>query len=147
MSANLPPLTVLLASPRGFCAGVDRAIQAVSDALASADRPVYVRHQIVHNGQVVHALEAEGAVFVEDLSAIPDGAVAVFSAHGVPPAIEAEARRRDLKVVDATCPLVRRVHFEARRHAQAGRDVIVIGHGGHIEVEGTVGQVEARSIS
>jgi 4-hydroxy-3-methylbut-2-enyl diphosphate reductase len=142
LSANLPPLTVLLASPRGFCAGVDRAIQAVSDALASADRPVYVRHQIVHNGRVVDALEAKGAVFVEDLSAIPNGAVAVFSAHGVPPTIEAEARRRGLKVVDATCPLVRRVHLEARRHAQAGRDVIVIGHGGHVEVEGTVGHVD-----
>lgn len=142
MSSPLPPLTVFLAAPRGFCAGVERAIQAVSEALVKADQPVYVRHQIVHNGRVVDDLETRGAIFVEDLAAIPDGGVAVFSAHGVAASVEAEAARRDLKVVDATCPLVRRVHVEARRHAQAGRDVIVIGHGGHVEVEGTIGQVE-----
>ena len=142
MSSILPPLTVLLAAPRGFCAGVERAVQAVTEALQSTDKPVYVRHEIVHNGRVVDALKRQGAIFVEDLEAIPDGAVAVFSAHGVPRSVEAEATRRSLKVVDATCPLVRRVHLEARRHAMAGRAVIVIGHTGHVEVEGTIGQVD-----
>lgn len=136
------PLTVLLASPRGFCAGVDRAIRAVEDALAEARRPVFVRHEIVHNRRVVEALEDKGATFVEDLAAIPEGAVAIFSAHGVPRSVERAAAGRDLTVIDATCPLVRRVHVEARRQAQAGREVIVIGHRGHVEVEGTVGQVD-----
>jgi 4-hydroxy-3-methylbut-2-en-1-yl diphosphate reductase len=138
----LPPLTVLLASPRGFCAGVERAIRAVDDALRCTTKPVYVRHEIVHNGQVVDALRAQGATFVDELSAIPDGSVAIFSAHGVPRSVEKEAARRDLTVVDATCPLVRRVHVEARRQAQAGREVIVIGHPGHAEVEGTTGQID-----
>jgi 4-hydroxy-3-methylbut-2-en-1-yl diphosphate reductase len=138
----LPPLAVLLASPRGFCAGVERAIRAVEDALHCTSKPVYVRHEIVHNGQVVDALRAQGATFVDELSAIPDGSVAIFSAHGVPRSVEMEAAQRDLTVVDATCPLVRRVHVEARRQAQAGREVIVIGHPGHAEVEGTTGQIE-----
>jgi 4-hydroxy-3-methylbut-2-enyl diphosphate reductase len=140
MSPGLPPLTVLLAAPRGFCAGVDRAIRAVEDALERTSRPVYVRHEIVHNGHVVRGLEQKGAVFVEDLSEIPDGAVAIFSAHGVPRTVEQEARRRGLFVLDATCPLVRRVHREARRHAEAGRVVVIIGHRDHVEVEGTIGQ-------
>jgi 4-hydroxy-3-methylbut-2-enyl diphosphate reductase len=144
MTAALPPLTVLLASPRGFCAGVERAIRAVEDALTETGRPVYVRHEIVHNGQVVAELKAKGAVFVEDLAEVPDGAVAIFSAHGVPRAVEREAARRALDVADATCPLVRRVHVEARRHAEAGRALIVVGHPGHVEVEGTVGQVDGE---
>jgi 4-hydroxy-3-methylbut-2-enyl diphosphate reductase len=123
---------------------VERAIKAVEDALTATSKPIFVRHEIVHNGQVVDGLKAKGAVFVEDLSEIPDGAVAVFSAHGVPRTVEREAARRELDVVDATCPLVRRVHVEARRHAQAGREVVVIGHRGHVEVEGTVGQIEGR---
>jgi 4-hydroxy-3-methylbut-2-en-1-yl diphosphate reductase len=137
-----PALTVLLASPRGFCAGVERAIAAVEGALAGSRRPVYVRHEIVHNGQVVDDLKAKGAVFVDELSDIPDGSAAIFSAHGVPREVEREAARRGLAVIDATCPLVRRVHVEARRHAQAGRTVILIGHRGHVEVEGTIGQVD-----
>lgn len=139
---SLPSLTVLLAAPRGFCAGVERAIRAVDDALLMTGKPVYVRHEIVHNGQVVEALRGRGAFFVEELSEIPDGSVAIFSAHGVARAVEREAAARDLTVVDATCPLVRRVHREARRHAQAGRRIVVIGHRGHVEVEGTVGQVD-----
>jgi 4-hydroxy-3-methylbut-2-en-1-yl diphosphate reductase len=141
MTSALPLLTVLLAAPRGFCAGVERAIRAVEGALAATDRPVYVRHEIVHNGRVVDALRHKGAIFVDELSEMPDGAVAMFSAHGVSRAVEQEAARRKLAVVDSTCPLVRRVHVEARRHAEAGRTVIVIGHSGHVEVEGTVGQV------
>ncbi len=137
-----PLLTVLLAAPRGFCAGVERAIRAVEDALAASSRPVYVRHDIVHNGQVVRRLEERGAVFVEELSEMPDGAVAVFSAHGVPRGVEREAASRDLAVVDATCPLVRRVHLEGRRHAGAGREVVLIGHRGHVEVTGTLGQID-----
>lgn len=135
-------LTVLLASPRGFCAGVERAIQAVEDARAASDRPVFVRHEIVHNGRVVRALEDKGVVFVREVADIPDGAVAVFSAHGVPRTVEQEALRRGLAVVDATCPLVRRVHVEGRRHAAAGRTVIVIGHAEHVEVQGILGQID-----
>jgi 4-hydroxy-3-methylbut-2-enyl diphosphate reductase len=142
MNQALLPLSVLLASPRGFCAGVERAIRAVEDALRSTHRPVFVRHEIVHNGHVVDALKEQGATFVDELSAIPDGSVAIFSAHGVPRSVEREAARRDLTVVDATCPLVRRVHMEARRHAQSGREVIVIGHPGHVEVEGTIGRID-----
>ncbi|HEY8564271.1 MAG TPA: 4-hydroxy-3-methylbut-2-enyl diphosphate reductase [Beijerinckiaceae bacterium] len=135
------PLTVLLAAPRGFCAGVERAIAAVDETLALSQRPVYVRHEIVHNGRVVEALRAKGAVFVEEVSEIPAGAVAVFSAHGVPKRVEQEAGARNLRVVDATCPLVRRVHQEGRRHAEAGREIVLIGHAGHVEVEGTLGQI------
>ena len=142
MTAALRPLTVLLAAPRGFCAGVERAIRAVEEALHETGGPVYVRHEIVHNGRVVAELKAKGAIFVEDLAEVPDGAPAIFSAHGVARAVEREAGRRALPVADATCPLVRRVHLEARRHAQAGRALIVVGHRGHVEVEGTIGQVD-----
>ena len=142
MIQDRPPLTILLASPRGFCAGVERAIQAVEDALRHTDRPVYVRHEIVHNGRVVDDLKRQGAVFVDEVSEIPDGAVAIFSAHGVSRAVEREAAERGLGVLDATCPLVRRVHLEGQRHARAGREVIVIGHRGHVEIEGTTGQID-----
>ncbi len=142
MIQDRPPLTILLASPRGFCAGVERAIQAVQDALRQTDRPVYVRHEIVHNGRVVDDLKRQGAVFVDEISEIPDGAVAIFSAHGVSRAVEREAAQRGLGVLDATCPLVRRVHLEGQRHAKAGREVIVIGHRGHVEIEGTIGQID-----
>ena len=142
MIQDRPPLTILLASPRGFCAGVERAIKAVEDALRHTDKPVYVRHEIVHNGRVVDDLKRQGAVFVEEVSEIPDGAVAIFSAHGVSRAVEREAADRGLSVLDATCPLVRRVHLEGQRHARAGREVIVIGHRGHVEIEGTTGQID-----
>ncbi len=142
LNAPKKRLRVLLAKPRGFCAGVERAIQAVEDALRHTDRPVYVRHEIVHNGRVVDDLKRQGAVFVEEVSDIPDGAVAIFSAHGVSRAVEREAADRGLSVLDATCPLVRRVHLEGQRHARAGREVIVIGHRGHVEIEGTTGQID-----
>ena len=142
MIQERPPLTILLASRRGFCAGVERAIQAVEDALRHTDKPVYVRHEIVHNGRVVDDLRRQGAVFVDEVSEIPDGAVAIFSAHGVSRAVEREAADRGLSVLDATCPLVRRVHLEGQRHARAGREVIVIGHRGHVEIEGTTGQID-----
>ncbi len=135
------PLTILLASPRGFCAGVDRAIQIVEHALARYGRPVYVRHEIVHNRFVVESLEAKGAIFVEELEEVPDDRPVVFSAHGVPKAVPAEASRRNLLYVDATCPLVSKVHREAERHADSGRTVILIGHAGHPEVIGTMGQL------
>jgi 4-hydroxy-3-methylbut-2-en-1-yl diphosphate reductase len=144
MISEQTPLTVLLSSPRGFCAGVERAIQAVEDALAQTGKPVYVRHEIVHNGRVVEDLKRKGAIFVDELSEIPDGAVAIFSAHGVPESVEREARRRGLAVLDATCPLVRRVHREGQRHAKAGREIIVIGHRGHVEVEGTTGRIDGK---
>ncbi|MBM3531822.1 MAG: 4-hydroxy-3-methylbut-2-enyl diphosphate reductase [Alphaproteobacteria bacterium] len=134
-------LTVLLASPRGFCAGVDRAIQIVEACLAKYGRPVFVRHEIVHNRFVVESLEAKGAVFVDELDQVPDGAPVVFSAHGVPKAVPAEADRRKLVSVDATCPLVTKVHNEAERQHRGGRHVILIGHAGHPEVIGTLGQL------
>jgi 4-hydroxy-3-methylbut-2-enyl diphosphate reductase len=121
---------------------VERAIRAVEDALRHTDKPVYVRHEIVHNGRVVDELKRQGAVFVEDVADIPDGAVAIFSAHGVSRIVEREASARGLAVLDATCPLVRRVHLEGQRHAKAGREVIVIGHRGHVEIEGTIGQIQ-----
>lgn len=142
MIQDHPPLTVLLAAPRGFCAGVERAIQAVEDALERTGKPVYVRHEIVHNNRVVDDLKRKGAIFVENIAEIPDGAVAIFSAHGVSRAVEREATGRGLSVLDATCPLVRRVHLEGQRHAKAGREVIVIGHRGHVEIEGTTGQID-----
>ncbi len=135
------PLTVLLASPRGFCAGVDRAIQIVEACLSKYGRPVFVRHEIVHNRFVVESLEAKGAVFVDELDQVPDGKPVVFSAHGVPKAVPAEADRRHLISVDATCPLVTKVHNEAERHHREGRHVILIGHKGHPEVIGTLGQL------
>jgi 4-hydroxy-3-methylbut-2-enyl diphosphate reductase len=141
-----PPRTVLLASPRSFCAGVERAIEVVERALAHCDGRVYVRKQIVHNAHVVAGLEARGAVFVEELDAVPDGATVVFSAHGVSPAVRAEADRRGLAVIDATCPLVTKVHAEARRFAARGDTVVLIGHAGHDEVEGTLGEAPGQTI-
>ncbi|MGW5383923.1 4-hydroxy-3-methylbut-2-enyl diphosphate reductase [Nocardia sp. NPDC003963] len=140
--------TVLLASPRSWCAGVERAIETVEHALADADgRPVYVRREIVHNRTVVADLAARGAVFVEELDAIPENseATVVFSAHGVSPAVHAEARRRGLTVLDATCPLVRKVHMEARRFAGQGKQIVLIGHEGHEEAEGTMGVAPERT--
>ena len=131
---------VLLANPRGFCAGVDRAIEIVKRALETLGAPIYVRHEVVHNRFVVEDLRARGAVFVEELDEVPDNATVIFSAHGVSQAVRAEAGRRGLKVFDATCPLVTKVHLEVARHCRAGRDVVLIGHEGHPEVEGTMGQ-------
>ncbi len=141
MPADLPPLTLLLAAPRGFCAGVDRAIKIVELALRKWGPPVYVRHEIVHNRYVVDDLRARGAVFVEELTDCPDDRPVVFSAHGVPRAVPAEAARRQLVAVDATCPLVTKVHNEAARHHEAGRQMVMIGHAGHPEVIGTMGQL------
>ena len=141
-----PPLTLLLASPRGFCAGVDRAVQIVEAALVRYGAPVYVRHEIVHNRHVVDGLAAKGAVFVDELDEIPDGAHVIFSAHGVAKAVTAEAERRGLAAIDATCPLVSKVHSEAIRHHEQGREVLLIGHAGHPEVEGTIGQAPAGTI-
>ncbi|OGW62163.1 MAG: 4-hydroxy-3-methylbut-2-enyl diphosphate reductase [Nitrospirae bacterium RBG_16_64_22] len=134
-------MKVVLASPRGFCAGVDRAIEIVERALALLGPPIYVRHEIVHNRHVVEALREQGAVFVEDLDDVPDGATVVFSAHGVPLAVEEEARRRGLRVFDATCPLVTKVHDEAKKRYSEGDTVILIGHAGHPEVVGTMGRI------
>jgi 4-hydroxy-3-methylbut-2-en-1-yl diphosphate reductase len=136
-----PSFRVLLAKPRGFCAGVERAIEIVERALTLYGPPVYVRHEIVHNKHVVESLRAQGAVFVEELDEIPEGAVTVFSAHGVSTEVEEEAERRNLPVIDATCPLVTKVHKEGRNHARKGREVILIGHAGHPEVEGTQGRI------
>ncbi len=134
-------LDVLLASPRGFCAGVERAIEIVERALEIHGPPVYVRHEIVHNKRVVETLRAKGAIFVEEVSDVPDGAVTIFSAHGVAEIVELEAKDRDLPVIDATCPLVSKVHKEGQNHAAKGRQVILIGHAGHPEVEGTQGRI------
>ena len=136
-------MEVLLANPRGFCAGVDRAIEIVERALELFGAPVYVRHQVVHNRAVVDGLRARGAVFVEELDEVPAGAVAVFSAHGVAPEVEAEAARRGLQALDATCPLVTKVHLEVLRFVRAGRPVALIGHAGHPEVAGTLGRGRA----
>jgi 4-hydroxy-3-methylbut-2-enyl diphosphate reductase len=138
--------TILLASPRSFCAGVERAIEVVERALETRGGPLYVRRQIVHNTHVVSGLEARGAVFVDELDAVPDGATVVFSAHGVSPAVRDEAARRDLRVIDATCPLVSKVHSEGRRFAARGDTVILIGHDGHEEVEGTLGEAPERMV-
>jgi len=137
-----PPLTILLASPRGFCAGVDRAIHIVEEALRKYGRPVYVRHEIVHNRFVVTSLEEKGAVFVDELDEVPDGRPVVFSAHGVPKSVPAAAEARGMFYLDATCPLVTKVHRAAERHAADDRQIIMIGHAGHPEVIGTMGQVE-----
>ncbi|MCP2168620.1 4-hydroxy-3-methylbut-2-enyl diphosphate reductase [Goodfellowiella coeruleoviolacea] len=134
------PRRILLAGPRSFCAGVERAIEIVERALASRGAPVYVRKQIVHNAYVVDDLARRGAVFVEELDEVPDGATVVFSAHGVSPAVRAEAERRGLDVIDGTCPLVSKVHAKARRYAARGDTVVLIGHAGHEEVEGTLGE-------
>jgi 4-hydroxy-3-methylbut-2-enyl diphosphate reductase len=133
-------MDILLASPRGYCAGVDRAIDVVTIALELYGAPVYVRHEIVHNRHVVEALRARGAVFVDRIAEVPVGSVVVFSAHGVAPAVREEARARSLKAIDATCPLVTKVHLEALRFARAGYEIVLIGHAGHAEVEGTMGE-------
>ena len=135
-------MKVVLAQPRGFCAGVVRAVEIVERALAQHGAPVYVRHEIVHNRHVVAGLESKGACFVKDLSEVPSGAVTIFSAHGVPRAVERAAIERGLPVIDATCPLVAKVHHQGRRYVAQGRAVILIGHAGHPEVEGTIGQVD-----
>jgi 4-hydroxy-3-methylbut-2-enyl diphosphate reductase len=132
-------MEVLLANPRGFCAGVDRAIEVAETALARFGPPVYVRHEIVHNRHVVDALRAKGAIFVEDPAEVPPGSILVFSAHGVSPAVREAASGRGLRVIDATCPLVTKVHFEATRMAREGLEIVLIGHAGHVEVEGTLG--------
>jgi 4-hydroxy-3-methylbut-2-en-1-yl diphosphate reductase len=142
-----PPLTIFLAAPRGFCAGVDRAIQIVEQALNKWGAPVFVRHEIVHNAHVVKRLEAMGAVFVEELTECPDDRPVVFSAHGVPKVVPAEAQRRNMVYVDATCPLVSKVHAEAQRHARNGLHILLIGHAGHPEVVGTMGQIDPGSMT
>jgi 4-hydroxy-3-methylbut-2-enyl diphosphate reductase len=136
-------MEILLANPRGFCAGVERAIAIVEQALEKLGAPIYVRHEVVHNRFVVDNLKAKGAIFVEELDEVPDvpgGATVIFSAHGVPKAVVEEAKRRGLRIFDATCPLVTKVHLEVERHCKAGREIIMIGHKGHPEVEGTMGQ-------
>jgi 4-hydroxy-3-methylbut-2-enyl diphosphate reductase len=140
------PSKVLLAAPRGYCAGVERAVEAVEQALRTHGAPVFVRKQIVHNLHVVKDLEAKGAVFVEDEAEVPEGAVVVLSAHGVAPQVYANAAERRLTVLDATCPLVTKVHLEARRFAREGRTIVLIGHAGHEEVVGTTGQAPERTI-
>jgi 4-hydroxy-3-methylbut-2-enyl diphosphate reductase len=146
-----PQLSVVLAGPRGFCAGVDRAIRVVEEALRRYGAPVYVRHEIVHNRTVVEDLEAQGAVFVEELDEVPEEGHVVFSAHGVPKSVPAEARRRNLLYFDATCPLVSKVHREAERHFAGGgpaqRHILMIGHAGHPEVIGTMGQLPPGSVT
>jgi 4-hydroxy-3-methylbut-2-enyl diphosphate reductase len=142
-----PTLKVLLASPRGFCAGVDRAIQIVERAIEKYGAPVYVRHEIVHNRHVVERLRAVGAVFVEELEECPDDRPVVFSAHGVPKSVPAEAVRRRMIYLDATCPLVSKVHVEAERHYASGREIVLIGHSGHPEVVGTMGQLPPGAVT
>ncbi len=146
-AAEARPLTVLLAAPRGFCAGVDRAVQIVERALEKWGAPIYVRHEIVHNRHVVERLEAMGAVFVDELDECPDDRPVIFSAHGVPKAVPAEAERRNLIYVDATCPLVSKVHVEAERHYRDGKHILLIGHAGHPEVVGTMGQLPDGAVS
>jgi 4-hydroxy-3-methylbut-2-enyl diphosphate reductase len=135
-------LRVILAQPRGFCAGVERAIDIVERALVKFGPPIYVRHEIVHNRHVVEDLRARGAVFVDELDEVPEGAMTVFSAHGVARKVESNAASRKLPVIDATCPLVAKVHAEGRRYAGQGREIVLIGHAGHAEVEGTIGQID-----
>lgn len=143
-----PALTILMAAPRGFCAGVDRAIQIVELALAKYGPPVYVRHEIVHNRFVVESLKAKGAIFVEELDEIPEtGAPVIFSAHGVPKSVPAAAKRRNLFQLDATCPLVSKVHKEAWHHHERGHEIVLIGHAGHPEVIGTMGQLPADAVT
>ena len=135
------PKRVLLAEPRGYCAGVDRAVITVEKALEHFGPPIYVRKQIVHNRHVVETLEERGAIFVEETDEVPEGAMVIFSAHGVSPAVHQEAAERSLRTIDATCPLVTKVHREAVRFAKAGQEILLIGHDGHEEVEGTYGAV------
>ena len=141
----MPGMDIVLANPRGFCAGVDRAIEIVKRAIETLGAPIYVRHEVVHNRFVVEDLRQRGAVFVEELDEVPTGATVIFSAHGVSQAVRGEAAQRGLKVFDATCPLVTKVHMEVVRHCRAGRDVVLIGHEGHPEVEGTMGQWQAEA--
>ncbi len=145
--STLPKLTLFLAAPRGFCAGVDRAIQIVEKSIEKFGAPVFVRHEIVHNRHVVQRLESLGAVFVDELDECPDDRPVIFSAHGVAKSVPAEARRRNLVYVDATCPLVSKVHVEAERHHAAGRHIILIGHRGHPEVVGTMGQLPEDAVT
>src|SRR6266849_3928410 len=136
-------MQIYLANPRGFCAGVDRAIDIVERAVVLFGAPIYVRHEVVHNKYVVDRLRTIGAVFVDELNEVPDGATVIFSAHGVPRVVQQEAKRRLLNVFDATCPLVTKVHMEVTRYAREAREVILVGHAGHPEVEGTMGQFDA----
>ena len=145
--AAKPALTLMLASPRGFCAGVDRAIQIVERAIEKHGAPVYVRHEIVHNRHVVERLRGLGAVFVEELDEVPDDRPVVFSAHGVPKSVPAAARQREMVYFDATCPLVSKVHFELQRHFDTGREIVLIGHAGHPEVVGAMGQLPPGSVT
>ena len=138
-------MKILLANPRGFCAGVDRAIEIVERALDLFGAPIYVRHEVVHNRHVVDGLRARGTIFVDELDEVPDGGTVIYSAHGVALAVHAEGRQRGLRVFDATCPLVTKVHLEVSRHAETGRECILIGHKGHPEVEGTMGQYDASN--
>jgi 4-hydroxy-3-methylbut-2-enyl diphosphate reductase len=140
-------MQIVLANPRGFCAGVDRAIEIVERALESFGAPIYVRHEVVHNRTVVDALKEKGAIFIEELSDVPTGSTLIFSAHGVSKQVQKEAKERSLTVFDATCPLVTKVHIQVAKHAKANREVILIGHAGHPEVEGTMGQYEKCSES
>src|SRR5690606_15986042 len=144
-SGTLRAMAIVLANPRGFCAGVDRAIEIVKRAIETLGAPIYVRHEVVHNRFVVDDLRRRGAIFVEELDEVPDGNTVIFSAHGVSQAVREEATRRGLKVFDATCPLVTKVHLEVARQCRAGRDVVLIGHAGHPEVEGTMGQWKAEA--
>ncbi|HTO55802.1 MAG TPA: 4-hydroxy-3-methylbut-2-enyl diphosphate reductase [Myxococcota bacterium] len=137
---------LLLASPRGFCAGVDRAIEIVELALEIYGKPVYVRHEIVHNRHVVEDLRAKGAIFTDDLAEVPEGSLVVFSAHGISPAVRAEAEQRKLRTLDATCPLVTKVHVEAMRYARDGYEMVLVGHRGHVEVDGTLGHAPERMV-
>jgi 4-hydroxy-3-methylbut-2-enyl diphosphate reductase len=143
-SQTTKTMRVILAQPRGFCAGVERAIDIVERALVKYGPPIYVRHEIVHNRHVVEDLRARGAVFVDELDEVPEGAMTVFSAHGVARKVESAAKSRALPVIDATCPLVAKVHAEGRRYAAQGREIVLIGHAGHAEVEGTIGQIDGR---
>lgn len=145
LTAGAEFMQILLANPRGFCAGVDRAIDIVERAIELFGAPIYVRHEVVHNRFVVERLRSMGAVFVEELHEVPDDATVIFSAHGVSRAVQEEAKRRELKVFDATCPLVTKVHMEVARYAREGRDVVLIGHEGHPEVEGTMGQFDTSN--
>ena len=138
-------MKIYLANPRGFCAGVDRAIDIVDLSLKKYGAPIYVRHEIVHSRHVVNSLRTKGAVFVEELGEVPEGSVVIFSAHGVAKSVWDEANRRRLHVIDATCPLVTKVHMEVQRYAREGRDVLLIGHAGHPEVEGTMGHAPERT--
>lgn len=144
MTGKLTPLSVILARPRGFCAGVVRAVEIVERALELHGAPVYVRHHIVHNEKVVAWLVEKGAIFVDEVDEVPPGAVTIFSAHGVSRQVESGAQERGLDVIDATCPLVRRVHREGARYAAMGYDIVLVGHAGHAEVEGTTGQIDGR---